>query len=177
MNSWLARRIVCNTCTILHIHHMNTRATPSRCCVQLHSHTLNSFPCRISSQCVQVGHWTAVAHMCGVRSNVSVVLTWRSAVLSTMTDQLIEIDREKWPILQNLFKSNRSLGYLGYMTIGNYIGFFDQDPNVKHVKIYCLNGEFSDGTFVITVMYFITSCWISPNNLIKYHVRRISGSQ
>lgn len=75
-----------------------------------------------------------------------------------MTDQLIEIDREKWPILQNLFKSNRSLGYLGYMTIGNYIGFFDQDPNVKHVKIYCLNGEFSDGTFVITVMYFITSC-------------------
>lgn len=75
-----------------------------------------------------------------------------------MTDQLIEIGREKLPILQNLFKSNGSLGYLGYMTIGNYIGFFDQDPNVKHVKIYCLNGEFSDGTFVITVIFFIISC-------------------
>lgn len=68
-----------------------------------------------------------------------------------MTDKLVEVNRNELLILQNLFKSNGLKGYLGYMAIGNYIGFFEQDPNVKHVKIYCLNGNFSDGTFVITV--------------------------
>lgn len=68
-----------------------------------------------------------------------------------MTDKLVEVNRKELLILQNLFKSNGFKGYLGYMAIRNYIGFFEQDPNVKHVKIYCLNGNFSDGTFVITV--------------------------
>lgn len=72
-----------------------------------------------------------------------------------MADTLVEINRNELPILQNLFKSNELKSSIAYMTLGNYIGFFQQDPFVKHVKVYCLNGDFSDGTFVITVNKFI----------------------
>lgn len=72
-----------------------------------------------------------------------------------MPDTLMEINRNDLPILQNLYKLNGSKGCIGYMTIGNYIGFFKQDPAVKHVNVYCLNGDFGDGTFVITVSIYI----------------------
>lgn len=71
--------------------------------------------------------------------------------MSTMTDTLIEINRNDLPTLQKLFRSHESKNDISYMTLGNYIGFFEQDPSVKHVNVYCLNGDFSDGTFVITV--------------------------
>lgn len=74
--------------------------------------------------------------------------------MSTMTDTLMEIDRNDLPNLQKLYKSNELDSCIGYMTIGNYIEFFEQDPSVKHLKVYCLNGDFSDGTFVITVSSF-----------------------
>lgn len=71
--------------------------------------------------------------------------------MSMMTDNLVEINQNDLPILRNLFESSGSNGDIGRMTINNYIGFFKQDPSVKHVKVFCLNGDFSDGTFVITV--------------------------
>lgn len=74
--------------------------------------------------------------------------------MSKMTDTLVEINRNDLPILQNLFRITGSKGCVGCMTIGNYIGFFKQDPTVKHVNVYCLNGDFNDGTFVITVSIF-----------------------
>lgn len=82
---------------------------------------------------------------------------WRKTAieLSTMTDRLIEIDRKNLPILQAIYKSSGLKGYLGYLTVGNYIGFFEQDPNVRHVKVYCLNNNFSDGTFVVTVSAYL----------------------
>lgn len=72
-----------------------------------------------------------------------------------MTDTLVEINRNDLPILQKLFKLNGSKSDISYMTLGNYIGFFEKDPSVKHVNVYCLNGDFSDGTFVVTVNKFI----------------------
>lgn len=68
-----------------------------------------------------------------------------------MANYLVEIDRKELPILQHLYKSNGTKSYIGYMTLNNYIRWFEQDPDVKHIKVFCLNGDFSDGTFVLTV--------------------------
>lgn len=68
-----------------------------------------------------------------------------------MSDQLIEISRKDWPKLSALYESEGSRGYIGYFTVNNYIRWFEQDPNVKYVNFYCLNGDFSDGAFVVTV--------------------------
>lgn len=68
-----------------------------------------------------------------------------------MTDRLVEINHKDLLVLQNLYKLNGSDTDIGYMTLANYITIFNKDPNVKHIKVYCLNGDFSDGTFVITV--------------------------
>lgn len=70
-----------------------------------------------------------------------------------MGDQLTEIDRNDLPKLRELYKPGSSRCYIVYMTIDNYIRWFRQDPNVEHVNFYCLNGDLSHGTFVITVSY------------------------
>lgn len=74
-----------------------------------------------------------------------------SAVLSIMADRLVEIGANDLQNLKNLYKSDGSKSYIAYMTIDNYLQWFQQDPNIKHVRIFCLNGDYSDGTFVITV--------------------------
>lgn len=68
-----------------------------------------------------------------------------------MSNSLSEIDRRDLTKLLHLYKSNGAKSYIGYLTLSNYIGFFTQDPDIKHVKVYCLNGDFSDGTFIVTV--------------------------
>lgn len=74
--------------------------------------------------------------------------------VSRMTDQLVEIERKDWPKLKNLYTPDGSRSYIAYTTIDNYIRWFEQDPNVKDIKFLCLNGDFSDGTFVVTVGTF-----------------------
>ena len=66
-------------------------------------------------------------------------------------DQLTEIEPKDCQKLKNLYTPDGSKSYIAYTTIDNYIRWFEQDPNVKHVKIFSLNGDFSDGTFVVTV--------------------------
>lgn len=68
-----------------------------------------------------------------------------------MTDYLVEIAQKDWKNLKNLYIPDDSKCYIAYTTIDNYIRWFEQDPNVKHIKIFSLNGDFSDGTFVVTV--------------------------
>lgn len=68
-----------------------------------------------------------------------------------MTDRLVEVARKDLPALKSLYNANGSKSYIAYTTIDNYIQWFQQDPDVKHIKVFCLNGDFSDGTFVITV--------------------------
>lgn len=68
-----------------------------------------------------------------------------------MADELIEIDRKDLMKLKNLYISDESKNYTAFTTIDNYIRWFEQNPNVKHIKFFCLNGDFSDGTFVMTV--------------------------
>lgn len=68
-----------------------------------------------------------------------------------MTDRLVEIQRKDLSVLCDLYIQSGTKNYISYTTIDNYIRWFQQDPNVKHIKVFCLNGDFSDGTFVITV--------------------------
>lgn len=68
-----------------------------------------------------------------------------------MTDQIVEIDKKDLPALKELYIPDGVKNYIAYTTIDNYIRWFEQDLNIKHIEFFCLNGDFSDGTFVVTV--------------------------
>lgn len=68
-----------------------------------------------------------------------------------MKDILVGIDRKDWITLRNLYKENSVAHYLAYATIENCIQLIERYPNVKHVNLFCLNGDFSDGTFIMIV--------------------------
>lgn len=68
-------------------------------------------------------------------------------------DKLTEIDRKDLPLLKGLYTPDGSKCYTTYTAIDTYIRWFEQDPNVKHIKFFCLNGDFSHGTFVVTVKF------------------------
>lgn len=72
-----------------------------------------------------------------------------------MANRLVEIERKDWPKLRDLYQADGIRSYIAFTTIQNYICWFEQDPHIKHVKFYCLNGDFSDGTFVVTVSFFL----------------------
>lgn len=69
----------------------------------------------------------------------------------TMSHRLTEILPKDWSKLSNLYKFYGTKRYTAYNTIDNYAKWLKKDPQLKHVKFYCLNGDFSDGTFVVTV--------------------------
>lgn len=85
--------------------------------------------------------------------NISVDIIQSEANSRVMADRLTEIDRKDLPVLRDLYNPGSSRSYTAYVTIDTYIRWFQQDPNIKHLKIYCLNGDFSRGTFVVTVNY------------------------
>lgn len=66
-----------------------------------------------------------------------------------MSDCLVEISPKDLPVLKNLYKNDESNNILAILTIENYIRWFEQDPAVEYVKFFCLNGDFSDGSFVV----------------------------
>lgn len=66
-------------------------------------------------------------------------------------DQLTEIDRNELPLLKKLYTPDGKRSYTGYTTIETYIQWFEKDPSLSDVKFYALNGDFSRGTFVVTV--------------------------
>lgn len=71
-----------------------------------------------------------------------------------MADQLTEIPAENLPKLSDLYKSrvsNARANGISVTTIENYIDWIKIDPDLAHVTFYCLNGDFSDGTFAVIV--------------------------
>lgn len=68
-----------------------------------------------------------------------------------MKDRLVEVSPKDWPNLCELYQSSGSQKYIAYCTLEYYVRRLDKDPSVKYVKLYCLNGDFSDGTFAVTV--------------------------
>lgn len=74
-----------------------------------------------------------------------------------MTDRLTEIAVVDLPKLRDLYKpvAGVTKSYIAFTTIENYIDWYNQDPNLSTVKVYCLNDDFSDGTFALIVSYLI----------------------
>lgn len=72
-----------------------------------------------------------------------------------MADRLTEISVADLPKLSEKYASRREaeFGYVSFTTIETYIRWHQQDPHLEHVNFYCLNGDFSDGTFVVTVKF------------------------
>lgn len=64
-----------------------------------------------------------------------------------MEDQKVEIEPEHWTKLRELYDSEN---YLTLSTLQNYIRWSRNEPK-EDLKIYSLNGDWSDGTFVIVV--------------------------
>lgn len=74
-------------------------------------------------------------------------------IRAEMADRLAKIAIIDLPKLRDLYKSQADVKTNGISvtTIQNYIDWFAQDPNLAHVDFYCLNEDFSDGTFAVIV--------------------------
>lgn len=72
--------------------------------------------------------------------------------MPSIADCLVEIQHKNLPILREMYNSPGGKTHTAYTTIDNYIRWIEQGPEeTKHIKFLCLNGDFSDGTFVVTV--------------------------
>lgn len=84
----------------------------------------------------------------------SVSQSVRKPLQTKMGDKLTEIDRKDLPLLKRLYDTDGTpKHYMGLMTIDNFMSQFAQDSDVEHVKFYCLNGDFSNGTFAVVVSF------------------------
>lgn len=70
-----------------------------------------------------------------------------------MQDKICEIPTDKWPELRDLFLPDWPRNIYAYNLLENYIRWLGKDPNIKNLKIYALNDDWSDGTFVVVDRY------------------------
>lgn len=74
-----------------------------------------------------------------------------------MDNKLTQINQKDFPILKNLYNPNDPKTYTGHSTVDTYIRWFQQNPHDTEkndkIKFYCLNDDFSRGTFAITVSH------------------------
>lgn len=68
-----------------------------------------------------------------------------------MTDQIDEIDKQHWNELRELYSKDWPRNMVGFYTINNYIKWMEREPYTKKLNFYCLNNDWSDGTFVVIV--------------------------
>lgn len=73
---------------------------------------------------------------------------WKSVVMS---DNLVEIERHKWPLLRDLYAPHSPVTFIGHNLVANFIRWTKQDPDIANIALYCLNEDWSDGTFAATV--------------------------
>jgi hypothetical protein len=66
-------------------------------------------------------------------------------------DQLIEIPKDSLVQLRDLFKKDWPKNHVGFYTVDNYIRWLQKEGEIKNLKIYSLNGDWSDGTFLVVV--------------------------
>lgn len=58
------------------------------------------------------------------------------------------MDREEWPKIRDLFKSNWPYGIYAYHVLQNYINWTSKDPNTE-CNVYCPCDSINTGTVVI----------------------------
>lgn len=66
-------------------------------------------------------------------------------------NKLIPIPSKEWINLRDLYLINWPENILGYYTIDNFINWISKTEEIRNLFIYSLNGDWSDGTFVIIV--------------------------
>lgn len=85
--------------------------------------------------------------------------------MAAAVDRLVEMQQKDVSILKEMYTSkNKSRTSIGYEAIDNYIRWIEQDENESnYIKFFCLNADFSDGTFVVIVsrrvliMFYLTT--------------------
>lgn len=71
-----------------------------------------------------------------------------------MCDKLVEVEMVHWSNLRDLYLHNWPVNFLGYYTLDNFVNWIRLEPSIKDLHIYCLNGEWNDGTFIAIVSKF-----------------------
>lgn len=77
-------------------------------------------------------------------------------------NQLVEVNRGDWTALRDLYRRDWPEHFLGFLTVDTFIRWTEQRPDIKHLSIYSLNGDWSDGTFVCVVSIYMDSHMITP---------------
>ncbi|ETN64906.1 hypothetical protein AND_003338 [Anopheles darlingi] len=68
------------------------------------------------------------------------------------TDLLTIIPANDWAQLRDLYLKNWPEHHVAYATIDNYLRWYEKDPAIKNLTIYCLNGSWrEDGTYLVVV--------------------------
>lgn len=72
-----------------------------------------------------------------------------------MEDRLTQISIEDLTRLRDLYTPDGIKSYTAFVTIENYLRWTDHDrkTNNGNIKFFCLNGDISNGTFVIVVSF------------------------
>lgn len=69
-----------------------------------------------------------------------------------MSDKLIEIPIESLPKLRDLYRVDWPAYITACYTVDTCIQWFSKNPNLKDIRILCLNGNWrEDGTFIMVV--------------------------
>lgn len=68
-----------------------------------------------------------------------------------MSDKLVEIERHNWPALRDLYAPHSPATFIGHNLVANFIRWAKQEPDIANIALYCLNGDWNDGTFAATV--------------------------
>lgn len=72
-----------------------------------------------------------------------------------MENQAVKIECEDWTSLRALYLPETPETILGLSTISNYIRWNDKDSPIHNLDVYSLNGDWSDGTFVVIVCVYL----------------------
>lgn len=73
--------------------------------------------------------------------------------MAAVPDRLMEIPSKDLPTLKNMYKPiDGERTQIAYEAIDVHMRILEQDPSANSfIKFYCLNGDFSDGTFIVMV--------------------------
>lgn len=73
------------------------------------------------------------------------------------SSKLVEIPRAEWYSLRDLYKVDWPKNLVGFYTVDNFIKWTEKDPNIKNLKAFSLDGDYTDGTFlfVVSIFFFV----------------------
>lgn len=70
-----------------------------------------------------------------------------------MSNKLVKIPVGSLPALRALYEKDWPNNLVGYHTVDNYIRWYEKLPDIKNLECFSLNGDWSDGTFLIIVRF------------------------